>query len=462
MQKLREDFRHQTSSQFTDQMRQLRSQAREMAGREDEVGRAMESLSDAQHKSLDDSAPRQQLVQQMARQQSALTNLLSKMQDLTEQAETTEPLLSQQLYDAVRRANQMHTDSSLETSAQLLNRGFLSQAEGAERSARTNINELRQRVERAAESVLGNEADALRYAQKELDDLASQVAREVAGGSSSNRLDSSSGQSNSLARAGGQTGPPGTTNVTGGANNPSGAGEPQLADNDSQNGQSNPANGAQRGGDGQRVSGAPGSRDQAGQNPAQGLGRGAGGQTGNQQGAGRQPGGDQQRAANGGAAGESPEAADGSQQSSDGGDGGGGGNRLRDLVQQLGVNNGGAHGPGGGLGGPITGNDFVNWSDRMRDVEQVLESPELRNQLAAARERLAGFRAEYRARRTRPDPNNLQTKVLGPMTEVRVRLQEDLARLQDSHSLVPLDHDPVPDNYTDLVRKYYEKLGGGQ
>jgi hypothetical protein len=27
---------------------------------------------------------------------------------------------------------------------------------------------------------------------------------------------------------------------------------------------------------------------------------------------------------------------------------------------------------------------------------------------------------------------------------------------------VPLDHDPVPDNYSELVRKYYEKLGGGQ
>jgi hypothetical protein len=489
MQNLREDLRHQTSGQFTDQMRQLRSQAREMAGREEEVGRGLESLSDPEHKSLDDSAPRQQLVQQMARQQSALTNLLSKMQDLTEQAETTEPLLSQQLYDAIRRANQMHTDSSLETSAQLLSRGFLSQAEGAERSARTNINELRQRVERAAESVLGNEADALRYAQKELDDLTSQVAREVAGGSSSNRLDSSRGQTNSLARGTGRSGPPGTTNLTSGANNPSGAGESQLADNDSQKGQSNSANGAQRGKDGQQASGASGSSDQAGQNPAEGQGRALGGQTGNQPGAdqqqaannaqagqnpgqgqgrgaggrtGNQPRNDQQQAANGGAAGESNEAADGSQQNSDGGDGGGGGNRLRDLVQQLGVNNNGSRGPGGGLGGPITGNDFVNWADRMRDVEQVLESPELRNQLATARERLAGFRADYRARGTRPDTNSLQIKVLGPMTEVRVRLQEDLARLQDSHSLVPLDHDPVPDNYTDLVRKYYEKLGGGQ
>jgi hypothetical protein len=27
---------------------------------------------------------------------------------------------------------------------------------------------------------------------------------------------------------------------------------------------------------------------------------------------------------------------------------------------------------------------------------------------------------------------------------------------------VPLDRDPVPDNYSELVRKYYEKLGSAQ
>jgi hypothetical protein len=48
------------------------------------------------------------------------------------------------------------------------------------------------------------------------------------------------------------------------------------------------------------------------------------------------------------------------------------------------------------------------------------------------------------------------------MTDIRAQIQEDLARLENARSLVPLDHDPVPDNYSELVRKYYEKLGGGQ
>jgi hypothetical protein len=114
------------------------------------------------------------------------------------------------------------------------------------------------------------------------------------------------------------------------------------------------------------------------------------------------------------------------------------------------------------MNGPITGNEFVDWTDRMRDVEQVVDSAELRNRLAAVRERVAAYRSDFRKRGQKPDADKLRSTVLDPMTEVRTRLQEDLARLANANSLVPLDHDPVPENYADMVRKYYEKLGGGQ
>ena len=160
-------------------MRQMRSQARDLANQESQIARDLDALNNSAQKPLDDSSQRQSLVEQMARQQSALTNLLGEMRAVTEQAESTEPLLSKQLYDILRRADQMHTDNQLEIGAQLVDRGFLPQASQAERSARQNIDELRQSVDRAAESVLGSEAEALRYAQKELDDLAGQMAREM-------------------------------------------------------------------------------------------------------------------------------------------------------------------------------------------------------------------------------------------------------------------------------------------
>jgi hypothetical protein len=390
MQNLRENLRSQTASQFSGQMRQLQNQARDLARQEEEIARGLASLDNADHKELDNSAQRQPLVQQLARQQSALTNLLAAMQDVTEKAESTEPLLSEQLYDTLRRAGQMHTESLLQASGELVDRGFLSKATDIESSARTNINELRQRVEHAAESVLGSQSEALRYAQAELSDLAKQVERGLG--------DSAT---NSTARSG--TGTNSSTSSGARAN-------------------ASPSPGGQAGATSPSAEGTDSSPAGAQGNASSPVGAGANSTS---------------------AGGQSV--------------GAGGADRLRELVQQIG-------GDGGGTSsaGPILGDGFANWADRMRDVEQVVDSVELRNRLATVRERVAGFRAEYRLRGRRAPGEIVRVQVLQPMNEIRVQLQEDLARLENAHSLVPLDHDPVPDNYSELVRKYYEKLGGGQ
>jgi hypothetical protein len=46
-----------------------------------------------------------------------------------------------------------------------------------------------------------------------------------------------------------------------------------------------------------------------------------------------------------------------------------------------------------------------------------------------------------------------------PLLEVRDRITDELARRQSSDALVPIDRDPVPTRYSDLVRRYYEELG---
>src|SRR5208283_3689862 len=65
MQNLRDDLRRQTSSQFSDQMRQMRSQAREMTQRQDAITRGLDLLQNGDHQALDDSTQRQQIVQQI-------------------------------------------------------------------------------------------------------------------------------------------------------------------------------------------------------------------------------------------------------------------------------------------------------------------------------------------------------------------------------------------------------------
>jgi hypothetical protein len=350
LQNLREQLRQQFSSQFASQMREMRRQARDLSTNEDQIGHDLEALNNSDQKSLNDAGQRAALVAQMARQQSALTNLLQQMQAVSDQAESTEPLLSKQLYDTLRRTEQAQPGNQLEIGGQLADRGFLPQAAQAERAARNSITDLRQGVERAAESVLGSESEALRYAQNELDDLAKQLGRERKG---------ANGSPNSAAGASGNS---------------------------------------------------------AGSAPAD-NGNAQGNNTGN------------------GSQGES----------------------LSQIAQSL----GGAHGVGG-LNGPITGRSYMDWADRMRDVEEAVDSPDIRNQLATVREQVAAYRRAYRQEGKTPSDEDLKNKALAPLALAQQWVAEELARAQNNRSLVPLDRDPVQDKYSEMVRKYYEKLGSAQ
>ena len=119
----------------------------------------------------------------------------------------------------------------------------------------------------------------------------------------------------------------------------------------------------------------------------------------------------------------------------------------------------GGGGGGGDAAGPITGEDFATWADRLRDVEEMVDAPDLRSSVANAREQARLMRLEFRRDLKKPDWANVQLKVVKPLVEVRSRIREELARRTTEDSLVPIDRDPVPNRYSELVRRYYEDLG---
>ena len=45
------------------------------------------------------------------------------------------------------------------------------------------------------------------------------------------------------------------------------------------------------------------------------------------------------------------------------------------------------------------------------------------------------------------------------LVEVRDLITEELARRGSREALVPIDRDPVPTRFSELVRRYYEELG---
>jgi hypothetical protein len=116
----------------------------------------------------------------------------------------------------------------------------------------------------------------------------------------------------------------------------------------------------------------------------------------------------------------------------------------------------------GGPGGPITGEGFRQWSDRMREVEELLDDPEMRAEAARIRDRVRGAREDFKRHSKEPDWTKLKDLVADPIFELRDRIAEEVRRRESPDSLVPIDRDPVPPQFTEGVRRYYERLGSGQ
>ena len=79
--------------------------------------------------------------------------------------------------------------------------------------------------------------------------------------------------------------------------------------------------------------------------------------------------------------------------------------------------------------------------------------------VARIRDRARAVRLDYKRFGKKPDWDVVRTQIAEPLAEVRSRVSEELARRESRDALVPLDRDPVPARFSELVRRYYEQLG---
>jgi hypothetical protein len=127
---------------------------------------------------------------------------------------------------------------------------------------------------------------------------------------------------------------------------------------------------------------------------------------------------------------------------------------------------------GGGGGGndrdwrnasPITGDDFRNWSDRLRDVEELVTDPDLRWEATRIRQTARQLRTDWQRTSQPPRWSDVEDLVATPLRDLQRKVsQELLRRAAEQTDIVPVDRDPVPTQYRDLVREYYERLGKGK
>jgi len=69
------------------------------------------------------------------------------------------------------------------------------------------------------------------------------------------------------------------------------------------------------------------------------------------------------------------------------------------------------------------------------------------------------MRADYKRHSAAPKWPLVRSQIATPLAEVRNRVAEELARREKPDSLVPIDRDPVPNKFSELVKRYYETLG---
>ena len=423
---LREEFRRRAANRFQDEMQELRRDARTLEDDEKKIAERLKEQPKPQEgtPTLREPEPmRDDVAEDLARQRQRLGDLQERMKNTIGEAESAEPILSQRLYEAVRDVQDRKVDEALQQTERAVRQGAERQAQEREAAAGEGLQRLRAAVDRAAEGVLGDETEALRRARDELQNLAREVDQEIQRNNGNPSPDSPSEQKGSP--TGGQR--PAESNSEPPAG-PQAGRRPGKAQGNPMPPDSEPMN-------------QPGGRQPGGQQPGgDNEPRGQGGRTpmGEQPGPAQQPG--QQPA----------------------------GERGGRQPQRLGEPNGEPQaGAGEGRGqqrmtAPLGGQDFRQFSDRLRDVEEMIDDPDLRAEAARIRERARSMRAENKRHSEDPNWDLVQQQVAGPLLELRNRVAEELLKRTTKKALVPLDRDPVPPEFSESTRRYYERLGAGK
>lgn len=426
---LQDQMRQQTSSAFSDATRDLRRKARELSQQQEEIRRLLPGnqppasaapTSEDGPPSLRDEQPDEQIQQQLAEQREDLQQILEQSRELIEQSESSEPLLARRLYEATRRVQEMRVDEALQAAEFLAGRGLWNQVTDPERAARRGIDEFREGVEQAAEAVLGSEAEALRQAQKTLEQLSEELSEEVAEATGRQQAHQTARDDQPQSSADGET----SDDASRQSSHSEPSSQQRAGESDQQADQSSPDGSPQ-----QNSSPSDQSQSNSPQNSE----------------ASRSP--------------DSPPSSPGDQasDSSSGSPSGDSQARSRRSVLQSGGRESG--GTGGVVHRPLTGRDFLDWSDRLRDVEEILEDPELRQRVAQVRDRARALRRDYQRHGQEPQWDLVESDLLSELQRLHRRLTQDIAALQSDRSLVPIDREPVPEEFDELVQRYYELLG---
>ncbi|KAA5545861.1 hypothetical protein FYK55_02775 [Roseiconus nitratireducens] len=465
---LQQEFRRRAAGAFDETVRQMQQEAQRLQDQQEEIGRAMREETEQASPGLRGDESKASSPDQLQQQAERVEQLLNQMEETVREAEESEPLLAERLYDAFRETRQADVEQQLRNAAELVRRGFTPQADPFEQQAAEGIRNLREKIDSAADAVLGDSEEGLRRAAAQLEQLAEGVEREInqetgrdSGPGQQRETDdqqSGSQQQGSQQQDSQQQGSQQQGSQQQGSQQQGSQQQGSQQQGSQQQGsqqQGSQQQGSQQQGSQQQGSQRQGSQQQGSQQ--QGSQQQGSQQQGSQQQGSQQQGSQQQGSQQQGGEGQPSSQADRPSPGLRGGGGQSGDERREESTQP---NNRAADSPStGGPIGPMTG-DFRSWSDRMRDVEEMVNDPDLRARAGAIRDRVRQMRVEMKRHGDSPQWNLVEDLVAEPLRELQADVKAELLRrTANKNALVPIDRDPVPEQFSDAVQRYYENLG---
>lgn len=436
---LRQDFRERSSSQFTEQIRELSQKTRELQKNQNEISDQIRESATEDSKNLSGSDQEQELVDKLQGNTENLDEILDAMRQISEQSEDVEPLLSKALYDTLRQVSQDQLSETLDSTREMVERGFIPMAEQFREQSEEGMENLIEGVQEAVEKVLGDEAAALEQAANRLRNLREEVENEVRSlaqnqnNQNPNDSQPSRNQNDQNPSAEGSSENPRQSQES----TPGRSGGQE--DNNQENQQSNqPSQGNNPGGE----------------NPGQGPGQNEQQSPDNQNSGGGQNPGERPNPGNG----QNP---GGNRNPQDGQSPGGGQSPQDQEVPFFMERDGFANDGGGGSSaqGPLTGQRFQQWSRGLEEVEDMVFDESLRDRAAQINDRAREIRQEFRRSGKDPQWDLVNMEILDPILQLEAMVDEALAlKRQKNNELVPVDRDPVPAEFSKFVDQYYKRL----
>ncbi len=472
LEELRDEFQKRTSKQFSKEMRDMRNQAQDLDKKQKQIRKQIEQLDQPNkqpQKSLDEKDKRKQLIDDLDDQKKRLDQIKKSMRKTIEESEQDQPLLAQQLYDTYRKNQQSQTDRALDETRRSIQQGWNDDAKNIERRAAEGIENLKKGIEKAAESILGDPAESLRRANSELEqlkrDLESEIDRNDPRQSNESRNNERRPRGDEKSNR--KTGPRGKQNSKKSGDGKSKSDSKSKTDAKGKSNGRSKSQGKRDGKDDQKNNRGQGKSDGKNQKKS-GQPRGKGKADGKD---GKQRDGDPNSSPN------NPDNQSGNRDGSN--------NRNRPNRDQRDNNQRPAQprslrdDPNGNRSGnlpplnrrtgnddrniaPLTGKDFRDWSDRLRDVEELVNDPELRAEAARLRDRAKAIRKDFQRHSKDPNWDLVRMKLFEPLVDLQDRVRRELIRRSNKKSTVPLDRAAVPPEFEEAVRRYYKEIGSGK